>query len=105
MFKAAATLSNRWILGYALNLDHDTRDQAPVVPGKVYDYRVEHGPVSVSDREGPTVFSGESLLAIKRQEFDRDAVLRDAGRLLRQVIRFHLGGKELKSRKVLLEMR
>lgn len=93
------------VLGYALNLDHDTATQAPLERGKNYDYRVEQGPVPVSGKEGPMIFSGESLEAIRRQEFERSEVMRDATRLLRQVLAFHLGGKELKSRKVLLEMR
>lgn len=93
------------VLGYALNLDHDTKNQSPIESGTNYEYRVEHGAIPVSDRDGAAVYSGDTLAAIRRQEFDEPGVLRDATRLLRQVINFHLGGRELKSRKVLLEMR
>jgi recombinational DNA repair protein (RecF pathway) len=43
-------------------------------------------------------------LSIQAQEFDKPAVLRAANRLLREVIAHHLGGKELKSRKVLMDL-
>jgi recombinational DNA repair protein (RecF pathway) len=50
------------------------------------------------------VFKGERLHRIAAAAFDDPAVLRDAGRLLREVIRHHLDGRELKSRKVLLDL-
>ena len=66
---------------------------------------VEQGAVAVSRNEGPLVFTGALLAGIAAQRFDDPDVLRAANRLMREVIAFHLGGKELKSRKVLLEMR
>ncbi|MFQ6006948.1 MAG: hypothetical protein ACE5OQ_15775, partial [Woeseia sp.] len=71
----------------------------------MYEYRVEQGPVAIADRKGPMVFSGRELNAVKNEDFDRPEILNCAARLLREVISFHLGGKELKSRKVLLELR
>ncbi|MDH3364262.1 MAG: hypothetical protein OEM45_11190, partial [Gammaproteobacteria bacterium] len=50
------------------------------------------------------VFSGAILRSIQAQAFDDPRVLRAANRLLREVIAHHLGGKELKSRKVLKEL-
>ena len=91
--------------GYALNLDHESGSGRTLQPGQYYDYRVEQGAVAVSRNEGQMVFSGAELSAIAVQQFDDPQVLRAANRLLRGVISFHLGGKELKSRKVLLEMR
>lgn len=93
------------MLGYALNLDHDTETQEPLGSQQQYEYRAEQGPVPVSDREGPMVFTGAELDAIRKQQFKDPAVLRNAGSLLRNVIAYHLDGKELKSRKVLREMR
>ncbi len=92
------------LLGYALNLDHDT-ESGDLVAETQYEYRVEQGAVSVSDRDGPMTFTGAELLAIGRQEFADPATLKNAGRLLRHVVAWHLDGKELKSRKVLQEMR
>ena len=93
------------LLGYALNLDHDTDTGVPLDPDQQYEYRVEQGPVPVVNRDGLMVFTGSELMAIAREEFSDPATLKHTGRLLRQVIAWHLDGKELKSRKVLKELR
>jgi DNA repair protein RecO (recombination protein O) len=93
------------ILGYALNLDHDTETTEPLRPQQQYEYRVEQGLVPVSDRDGPMVFRGAEIDAIRNQHFADPAVLKNAGSLLRNVIAYHLDGKELNSRKVLKDMR
>lgn len=92
------------LLGYALNLDYDANLHEPIDEQGRYEYRVEQGAVSVTRSEGPMVFSGARLRGIAAARFEDPAVLRDAGRLLREVIRHHLDGRELKSRKVLLEL-
>jgi len=93
------------LLGYAINLDHDTESGDALDPERQYEYRVERGPVQVDNRSGPMVFTGAALIAVAREEFTNATVRKDAGRLLRQVIAWHLGGKELKSRKVMKELR
>lgn len=93
------------LLGYALVLDHDTGDSGVLKLKSTYEYRPEQGPVPVSEREGAMIFSGAELMAINSREFDDPDVLRCAGRLLRHVIAYHLDGKELKSRKVMKEIR
>ena len=92
------------LLGYALNLEYDANVHEPIDASAFYEYRVEQGPVAVSRSEGPMVFSGTRLLGIAACGFEDPTVLRDAGRLLREVIRHHLDGRELKSRKVLLDL-
>jgi len=92
------------LLGYALNLEHDANLHEPIDTECFYEYRVEQGPVAVSRSEGPMVFTGARLAAIAAAQFDDPVVQRDAGRLLREVIRHHLDGRELKSRKVLLDL-
>lgn len=91
-------------IGYALNLDYEYGSNKALQPQQNYEYRPEQGPVAVGLKEGSLVFTGEMLSAIGAQQFEDAAVLRSASRLLRDVIAFHLGGKELKSRKVLLEI-
>jgi DNA repair protein RecO (recombination protein O) len=93
------------ILGYALILDHEAHCRELLEPAASYEYRVEQGPVRVQRESGQHTYSGEVLMAILRQEFSNPAVLLAAGRLLKDVIAFHLGGRELKSRKVLLQLR
>jgi recombinational DNA repair protein (RecF pathway) len=65
---------------------------------------MEQGPVAVSRSDGALVFSGATLTAIDALKFDQPEVLRAANRLLRDVIDFHLGGKELRTRKVLRDI-
>lgn len=91
-------------LGYALSLEHEAESQESLRPETWYEYRIEQGPVQVVRSEGPLVFAGAMLLAVAEQRFSEPDVLRAANRLLREVIGFHLGGKELKSRKVLIEL-
>lgn len=92
-------------LGYALNLEHEADSQDALQDEIHYEYRFEQGPVQVARTEGPLVFKGALLSAVAEQRFSEPDVLRAANRLLREVIGFHLGGKELKSRKVLIDLR
>lgn len=92
------------LLGYAVNLDREGISGNDLDTDRNYDYRVEEGPVPVERDSGPLVFSGATLLAIAARQFDDAETLRAANRLLRHVIAFHLGGKELQSRKVLMEV-
>jgi DNA repair protein RecO (recombination protein O) len=92
------------LLGYALNLAYESGTTRPLAAERQYEYRMEQGAVPVARSQGPMVFTGAILDAIGEQRFDDTAVLSAANRLLRAVISHHLGGKELKSRKVLLEL-
>ena len=92
------------MLGYGLGIEHEAGTEKVLDPAGHYEYRMEQGAVAVSRSGGPMVFSGALLSRIRAQDFDDPEVLRAAGRLLRDVISHHLGGKELKSRKVLLDL-
>lgn len=92
------------LLGYAINLEYDSAAHQPLETGEYYEYRVEQGPVRVDRQSGPMVFGGDILRAIGDSQFEDPKVLLAAGRLLREVIRHHLDGRELKSRKVLLDL-
>ncbi len=92
------------LLGYAVNLSHEFASHAPLDDEQLYEYRMEQGPVRVERSAGALVFPGQVLSSIGAQRFDDPDVLRAANRLLREIIGFHLGGKELKSRKVLMEV-
>ena len=92
------------LLGYAPTFGYEAISHDEIEATANYEYRAEQGPVKVSRDSGPMVFSGEMLIAIREHQFDDADVLRSAGRLLRNVIAHHLGGKELKSRKVLVDL-
>jgi DNA repair protein RecO (recombination protein O) len=105
----AATLRNfeldlLGLLGYAVSLDQAAGTDEKIVPDRYYDYRIEQGPVAVQRSEGPLVFRGDLLLAIGARQFEDGEALRAASRLMREIIAYHLGGKELQSRKVLREV-
>ncbi len=93
------------LLGYALNLEFEASTHESLGPDEFYEYRVEQGPVRVVRQHGPMVFAGSTLQGINQRHFDDATIQRAAGRLLREVITYHLDGKELKSRKVLLDLR
>ena len=92
------------LLGYAPVFGHEAISHDEIDPAGWYEYRAEQGAVKVSRDSGPMVFSGNTLIAIREHRFDDAEVLRSAGRLLRNVIAHHLDGKELKSRKVLVDL-
>ena len=92
------------LLGYAVTFGQDAVSAEAITADANYEYRAEQGPVKVSRDIGPMVFSGAQLIAIREHRFDDADTLRAAGRLLRDLISFHLGGKELKSRKVLVDL-
>lgn len=91
------------LLGYALDLEYDARSGELVDDTTEYEYRIEEGPVA-SGNAGRHTMSGSILKAIAAGSFDDPETLRAANRLLRRVIHHHLGGKELKSRKVLIDL-
>lgn len=93
------------LLGYGVVLDHDPVTGRNLEPRAYYEYRVDQGPASVERTTGDMVFAGATLRSIADRRFDDPDVLRAAGRLLRTVIAHHLGGRELKSRKVLVDLR
>lgn len=93
------------LLGYALNLEHDTETRGRLLAGRRYAYHPEQGPVEAREPDGQRTYFGRELVAIRNHDFSQPETLRSAGRLLRDVIAFHLGGRELKSRKVFLDMR
>ena len=92
------------LLGYAVNLEHEFGSHDRLDMERYYQHRMEQGLVAVERPEGPLVFKGSVLAGIAEQRFDDPDILRAANSLLREIIGFHLGGKELKSRKVLMEL-
>lgn len=92
------------LIGYALNFEHDASTHAELEGDSSYEYRYDQGPVKVSRKDGDMVFRGNQLIAMREHRFGEPEVLRAANRLLRRVITHHLGGRELKSRKVLVDL-
>ncbi len=86
-------------IGYGLILDRDAESGETLDPDQRYVYFPDRGPVradAVSTDE--PLISGRSLLALARDDGMDLGVARDAKRLMRSVLAFHLDGKPLKSR-------
>jgi DNA repair protein RecO (recombination protein O) len=86
-------------VGYALQLEHDELGEAVAADG-LYRYQVEQGPVPVA-AAGEHVLRGADLLALARDRMPDAAGLAALRRMMREVIRFHLGGAELRAWRVL----
>ncbi|HET6803818.1 MAG TPA: DNA repair protein RecO [Frateuria sp.] len=87
-------------IGYALQLDTDADSGEPVAAQGWYRYQVEHGPVACPN-DAPRAILGEHLLALAMDEPPAVAGQAALRRLMREVIRFHLGGGELHAWRVL----
>lgn len=93
-------------IGYALSLDTDAHRHEPLQPDKLYAFTPDQGAVLVEHQNSDALhFYGAELLAIERLELDDPACLRNAKRLLRHVLDFHLGGKLLETRRVVGAMK
>jgi DNA repair protein RecO (recombination protein O) len=93
-------------LGYGLALEQDARDGLSIEANSSYHYRLESGPVRAGDvAEGTMVFSGQTLLALAREELNDSRTCAEARRLLRHALDRVLEGRELKSREVMLALR
>lgn len=83
--------------GYGLNLSGVMEPQAHYV----YDWVAGAQPSA----PGPGTFSGDSLIALRDGVLSQVEHLRAARRLLREALRRQLGGRELKTPKLLRELR
>ncbi|MGN6235671.1 DNA repair protein RecO [Dyella sp.] len=87
-------------LGYALVLDHDAATGAVIDPDTHYFYHAESGPMPCM--AGDTgALRGEVLLALAHDRLPGPADLQSLRGMMREVIRFHLGGGELSAWQVL----
>ena len=87
-------------LGYALVLDHDAATGAAIDPDTHYRYHAESGPMPCM--AGDTgALRGEVLLALAHDRLPGPTDLQSLRGMMREVIRFHLGGGELRAWQVL----
>jgi DNA repair protein RecO (recombination protein O) len=93
-------------LGYGLALERDAQSGVPLEPNASYQYRIEQGPVRAEMvAETAVVYSGATLLALAREDLSDATTCNEARRLLRAAIDRCLGGRELRSRQVMLALR
>jgi len=87
-------------IGYGLQLDFEAASGEPIEPGQLYRYVVEEGPTPC--RAGtPHALRGDDLLALADDRLPDAAGLSALRVMMREVIRHHLGGGELRAWHVL----
>ncbi len=88
-------------VGYGLALDHDFETFEPIVAQKTYRYDIEQG--VMTDNNGK--IHGDTLIAMQQSNYTDQRQLKEAKRLMRQVIDFYLQGKTLTSRSLISQLR
>ncbi len=92
-------------LGYGLTLSHEADSDHPIDPQKRYAYTLERGAVPLKDTsDSLDSFSGQTLLAIAREDFSDTGTLTECKRLMRTLIQHYLAGQVLNSRRVFMEL-
>ena len=87
-------------IGYALQLEHEAETGEAIDPQACYAYHAEQGAVACPP--GWThALRGEALLALAHDRQPDAAGLKALRGMMREVIRFHLGGGELRAWRVL----
>ncbi|MEO8997737.1 MAG: DNA repair protein RecO [Rhodanobacter sp.] len=87
-------------IGYGLQLQHESDTGEALVPEASYRYRVEQGAVRCAARSAYAL-RGSDLLALEQDEMPDNVGLKALRDMMREVIRFHLGGGELRAWRVL----
>lgn len=89
-------------LGYGLVLDSDAISGLPLIADKLYQYIPEQGLVeAVNQYKQPQgTYRGEDIMALVQGDFSQRSVMKTAKQLLRGVIDFYLGGRQLHSREL-----
>jgi DNA repair protein RecO (recombination protein O) len=91
-------------LGYAPLLERDAATR-PIEPERRYVYEPERGPVPVSGaRQDALVVSGQTLLDVARDDYERAETRDEARLLMRALIAERLHGQVLHTRAVLKEL-
>ena len=93
-------------IGYAVALERCV-DDAPIDPDAIYSVD-GHGAtrrLGTGNSHAVTGFSGRTLIACARREFDDAATAAEARALLRQLIGYHLDGKPLNTRRILQDLK
>ncbi|MBT7952254.1 MAG: DNA repair protein RecO [Gammaproteobacteria bacterium] len=86
-------------LGYGLVLDHDVESGEPIRGGQDYYYKLDHGPCfSKPVNTAYISISGNTLLALDREELNEGSAQEEAKQLMRMTLKTLLGEKPMASR-------
>ncbi|MDA9090535.1 DNA repair protein RecO [Porticoccaceae bacterium] len=89
-------------LGYGLVLDCEAKNGSALLPDKLYQYVPEQGLIEAVNqrKEQPGSYRGADIMALTQGDFSQRSVMKTAKQLLRNVINFYLGGRQLHSREL-----
>lgn len=87
-------------IGYGLQLSHDSETGEPIDAQGHYRYQVDQGAIRSTAGHARAIL-GADLLALHQDEMPDNDGLRTLRGLMREVIRYHLGGAELRAWRVL----
>jgi DNA repair protein RecO (recombination protein O) len=91
-------------LGYGLTLGHDS-DGLAIQPSTHYAYRMEQGPVRLEHaEEARHAVCGKTLIDLAAEDFSDPRSRVEAKQLMRTLMAYYLGGKELETRKIFKEL-
>jgi len=91
-------------LGYGLTLNHDSSG-SEIIAAAHYTYRMEQGPVRLEHAGGAAqVVSGKTLLDLAVEDFSDPRSRGEAKQLMRTLMAYYLGGKELETRRIFKEL-
>ena len=94
-------------LGYGLMLDMEAETDQAVVAGERYRFDAEFGPRRAGMGEGGAAagtIGGAALLALANDVMPDATSQAELRRLMRGVLRFHLGGRELRSWRIVSDL-
>ena len=91
-------------MGYAPALDH-AADGAPIAAERWYRVDAQLGLVVAEDRLDELCVRGASVIALARRDLSEPQTAADSKVLLRQLIRYHLDGQPLNTRRILQDLR
>jgi DNA repair protein RecO (recombination protein O) len=90
-------------IGYGATFDVDADSGAPIDPGARYVFQPERGALRALGQPGCPV-SGQTLIDLAADRFERQATLIEAKALMRTLINHTLGAKPLYTRQLLREL-
>ena len=86
-------------VGYGLAMEHEAGSTRPVEAGITYYYQADHGPSKVVPATGDYIrVNGSALISLAREDFRSENDLNEIKKLMRYVLKKHLGDKPLASR-------
>ena len=93
-------------LGYAVLLDRDAAEGAPIAAERSYVYVIERGPVPATGHAAGmgVELTGRTLLAMQRGDFADAATQQQAKALMRALINHYLGNQVLHTRRLLRDL-